>query len=86
MLDAPWTSGCGSLVPPALLADQGDEGHLFEILVIIVVPSGPGHADQMLEPVCRTDRHDQPAADGQLIVVGEGGVRRLPMPQPGASP
>ena len=27
-----------------------------------------------------------PAADGQLIVAGEGGVRRLPLPRPGTSP
>ena len=27
-----------------------------------------------------------PTADGQLIVAGEGGVRRLPLPQPGANP
>src|SRR6476620_5642473 len=59
---------------PALLADQRDEGHGAEILLLEAVLPGAANAHQRLIAEF-SDGDDQPAADGKLLLQSFGDMR-----------
>jgi hypothetical protein len=53
---------------PALLANEGHEGHAADVLFLEFGPTSTSDSQQGLLPFLRADRNNEPAANSQLLL------------------